>query len=401
MPLDARTPGMTALDFPTIAAIGLLLNIGLAAGFSLILLVLRSQPVPRLWAASLWAGAVSTVLVSVPLPLPAAVGILVRNGFAVLGSVLMLFGVALHVGRRVPLRPALVLGGGYLLAIAWFSVARPDLGIRLALYSVLIIIWKTWEAWLLLRHAPADVRRSCRLAAAVFLLDAALFLVRALIPVAPGADDILRAGLSMNVTYVGGMFVMLGHTFALVLMIVERQMVDLRRLARRDGLTGLLNRTALMGDGEQHLAQSLHQQRPFAAMLLDLDHFKRINDTRGHPVGDEVLHHAARTLQRSLRGRDRLLGRYGGEEFVLLLPDTGMEQAMALAERLRATLEASPLHREGGTIGITASIGVAVADAAPGLESLLARADAALYRAKAAGRNHVACDLAMEPAPAA
>ncbi len=392
---------MTALDFPTIAAIGLLLNIGLAAGFSLILLVLRSQPVPRLWAASLWAGAVSTVLVSVPLPLPAAVGILVRNGFAVLGSVLMLFGVALHVGRRVPLRPALVLGGGYLLAIAWFSVARPDLGIRLALYSVLIIIWKTWEAWLLLRHAPADVRRSCRLAAAVFLLDAALFLVRALIPVAPGADDILRAGLSMNVTYVGGMFVMLGHTFALVLMIVERQMVDLRRLARRDGLTGLLNRTALMGDGEQHLAQSLHQQRPFAAMLLDLDHFKRINDTRGHPVGDEVLHHAARTLQRSLRGRDRLLGRYGGEEFVLLLPDTGMEQAMALAERLRATLEASPLHREGGTIGITASIGVAVADAAPGLESLLARADAALYRAKAAGRNHVACDLAMEPAPAA
>ncbi|OZB52690.1 MAG: hypothetical protein B7X38_06900 [Stenotrophomonas sp. 14-69-23] len=392
---------MTALDFPTIAAIGLLLNIGLAAGFSLILLVLRSQPVPRLWAASLWAGAVSTVLVSVPLPLPAAVGILVRNGFAVLGSVLMLFGVALHVGRRVPLRPALALGGGYLLAIAWFSVARPDLGIRLALYSVLIIIWKTWEAWLLLRHAPADVRRSCRLAAAVFLLDAALFLVRALIPVAPGADDILRAGLSMNVTYVGGMFVMLGHTFALVLMIVERQMVDLRRLARRDGLTGLLNRTALMGDGEQHLAQSLHQQRPFAAMLLDLDHFKRINDTRGHPVGDEVLHHAARTLQRSLRGRDRLLGRYGGEEFVLLLPDTGMEQAMALAERLRATLEASPLHREGGTIGITASIGVAVADAAPGLESLLARADAALYRAKAAGRNHVACDLGVEPVPVA
>ena len=393
---------MTTLDFPTIAAIGLLLNIGLAAGFSLILLVLRSQPVPRLWAASLWAGAVSTVLVSVPLPLPlpAAVGILVRNGFAVLGSVLMLFGVALHVGRRAPVRPALVLGAGYLLAIAWFSVARPDLGIRLALYSVLIIIWKTWEAWLLLRHAPADVRRSCRLAAAVFLLDAALFLVRALIPVAPGADgDILRAGLSMSVTYVGGMFVMLGHTFALVLMIVERQMVDLRRLARRDGLTGLLNRTALMGDGEQHLAQSLHQQRPFAAMLLDLDHFKRINDTRGHPVGDEVLHHAARTLQRSLRGRDRLLGRYGGEEFVLLLPDTGMEQAMALAERLRATLEASPLHREGGPIVITASIGVAVADAASGLESLLARADAALYRAKAAGRNRVACDLGVEPAP--
>jgi len=79
VPLDARTPGMTTLDFPTIAAIGLLLNIGLAAGFSLILLVLRRQTVPRLWAASMWAGAASTVLVSVPLPLPAAVGILARN----------------------------------------------------------------------------------------------------------------------------------------------------------------------------------------------------------------------------------------------------------------------------------------------------------------------------------
>ena len=389
-------------DFPTIAFIGLLLYFSIALGFSMILLVQRGQWVPRLWAASLWAGALSTALFSLPLPIPEVASILLRNVLAMACSVLLLAGVALHVERRPPWTPALALAGLYLLGIAWFSIVSPDLRVRLVLYSVLFIVWKGWEAWLLLRYAPAEIRISSRMAAAVFLLDAALFLVRALIPVAPGADgDILRAGLSMNVTYVGGMFVMLGHTFALVLMIVERQMVDLRRLARRDGLTGLLNRTALMGDGEQHLAQSLHQQRPFAAMLLDLDHFKRINDTRGHPVGDEVLHHAARTLQRSLRGRDRLLGRYGGEEFVLLLPDTGMEQAMALAERLRATLEASPLHREGGTIGITASIGVAVADAAPGLESLLARADAALYRAKAAGRNHVACDLGVEPAPVA
>ncbi|WP_433852904.1 diguanylate cyclase [Stenotrophomonas nitritireducens] len=393
---------MASLDFPTIAIIGLLLNIGLAAGFSLILLVMRGHPVPRLWAASLWASALSTVLLGLQLHMPELASILARNAFAVLGSMLMLFGVALHVGRRAPVRPALALAGAYMLAIVWFSVATPDLGVRLALYSVLIIIWKSWESWLLLRHAPADIRRSCRLAAAVFLLDAALFLVRALIPVAPGAGgDILRAGLPMNVTYVGGMFVMLGHTFALVLLIVERQMVDLRRLARRDGLTGLLNRTALMGDGGQQLAQCVRQRQPFAAMLLDLDHFKRINDTHGHQAGDAVLHHTARTLQRNLRGHDWLLGRYGGEEFVLLLPGAGMEQALALAERLRAALEASPLGRDGGAIVTTTSIGVAIADATPDLERLLARADAALYRAKAAGRNRVACDLAVEPTPAA
>jgi len=320
-----------------------------------------------------------------------------RNAFAVLGSVLLLCGVALHVGCRAPLRPALVLAGGYMLCIVWFSVVTPDLGIRLALYSLLVLIWKGWEVWLLLRHAPADIRRSCRIAAVVFVLDALLFLVRALLPVAPGAGgDILRAGLPMNVTYVGSLIVMMGHTFALVLLIVERQMVDLRRLARRDGLTGLLNRTALMDDGRGQLAQCQLRRLPFAVLLLDLDHFKRVNDTHGHQAGDAVLHHMARTLQRNLRGRDSLLGRYGGEEFVLLLPAASLEQAQALAERLRAALEACPLDSDIGPIAVTTSIGVA-ADIDATLERLLARADAALYQAKATGRNRVVCDLGVEP----
>jgi len=385
------------LDFPTIAIIGLLLHIGLAAGFSLILLVMRGHPVPRLWAASLWAGALGTTLLGLQGQMPELLSIVGRNVFAVLGSVLLLCGVALHVGRRAPLRPALVLAGGYMLCIVWFSVVTPDLGIRLALYSLLVLLWKGWEVWLLLRHAPADIRRSCRIAAVVFVLDALLFLVRALLPVAPGAGgDILRAGLPMNVTYVGSLIVMMGHTFALVLLIVERQMVDLRRLARRDGLTGLLNRTALMDDGRGQLAQCQLRRLPFAVLLLDLDHFKRVNDTHGHQAGDAVLHHMARTLQRNLRGRDSLLGRYGGEEFVLLLPATSLEQAQALAERLRAALEACPLDSDIGPIAVTTSIGVA-ADVDATLERLLARADAALYRAKAAGRNRVVCDLGVEP----
>ena len=98
---------MASLDFPTIAIVGLLLNIGLAVGFSLILLVMRGHPVPRLWAASLWASALSTVLLGLQLHMPELASILARNAFAVLGSMLMLFGVALHVGRRAPVRPAL------------------------------------------------------------------------------------------------------------------------------------------------------------------------------------------------------------------------------------------------------------------------------------------------------
>lgn len=385
------------LDFPTLAIVGLLLHIGLAAGFSLILLAMRGHPVPRLWAASLWAGAMSAVLLGLQEQMPLLLSVLGRNAFAVLGSILLLCGVARHVGRPPPWRRALLLAAAYMLAILWFSLVTPDLGVRLVLYSVLVLAWKGWEVWLLLRHAPVDIRRSCRMVAAVFMLDALLFLVRGLLPLAPGAGgDILRAGLPMTVTYIGSLIVMLAHTFGLVLLIVDRQMVDLRRLARRDGLTGLLNRAALLEDGKQQLAQCRLRRQPFAALLLDLDHFKRINDTHGHLAGDAVLHHAARTLQRNLRGRDELLGRYGGEEFVLLLPATSLEQAQALAERLRAALEACPLDGDAGAIGITTSIGVA-ADAEAGLQDLLARADLALYRAKAAGRNRVACDLGVAP----
>ena len=392
---------MTSLDFPTLALIGLLLHLGLAAGFSLILLVMHGHRVPRLWAGSLWAGALGTVLLGMQGQMPELLSIVGRNAFTVLGSVLLLCGVALHVGRRAPWRPALVLAATYMLAILWFSVVNPNLSVRLVLYSLLLIVWKSWEVWLLLRHAPTDIRRSCRIMAAVFVLDALLFLIRGLVPVAPGAGgDILRAGLPMTITYIGSLIVMLGHTFGLVLLIVERQMVDLRRLARRDGLTGLLNRTALMGDGRAQLAQCQLRRLPFAVLLLDLDHFKQINDTYGHQAGDAVLHHAARTLQRNLRGRDSLLGRYGGEEFVLLLPATNLEQAHVLGERLRAALEGCPLDSDVGPIAVTASIGVAADIDAP-LEALLARADTALYQAKAAGRNRVVCDLGVGSVAAA
>ena len=107
-----------------------------------------------------------------------------------------------------------------------------------------------------------------------------------------------------------------------------------------------------------------------------------------------------RTLQRNLRGRDSLLGRDGGEEFVLLLPATNLEQAHALGERLRAALEGSPLDSDIGPVAVTTSIGVA-ADVDATLEALLARADAALYQAKAAGRNRVVCDLDVGAATAA
>ena len=380
------------LDFPTIAFVGLLLYFSIALGFSMILLVQRDQWVPRLWAGSLWAGAVSTALFSLPLPVPEVALILLRNVVAMLCSVLLLAGVALFVGRRPPWKAALALAGLYLLGIAWFSAVTPDLRARLVLYSVLFIVWKCWEAWLLLRHASAEVRISTRLAAGVFLLDALVFLLRAMAPVAPDAGgDALRAGLPMYITYVGGLFTTLAQCFALMLMIVERQLAQLRRLARTDPLTGALNRAALLEDGRLQLELCQRQQRPFSGLMLDLDHFKRINDSLGHPAGDAALRHTVQVLRTNLRRYDVLLGRHGGEEFVLLLPGVALAGAAELAERLRAALADSPAHGGGQPIALSASFGVAEARRDGDLDALLDQADRALYRAKDAGRNRVAC----------
>jgi diguanylate cyclase (GGDEF)-like protein len=130
--------------------------------------------------------------------------------------------------------------------------------------------------------------------------------------------------------------------------------------------------------------------RAFCCMLLDLDHFKRVNDTYGHPIGDEVLKEFAKRCKSSVREVD-LVGRYGGEELIILLPETDQKAAMQVAERLRASIAATPFKVTGNEIPVTVSIGVATKDENTlHLETLIARADQAMYIAKHKGRNQVA-----------
>ncbi len=171
------------------------------------------------------------------------------------------------------------------------------------------------------------------------------------------------------------------------------------RLASTDHLTGLTSRGAFAERAESPFQYCRRNGLPLSVAVLDLDHFKQINDTRGHAVGDLALQHAARLIQSSLRRSD-LCCRWGGEEFVILLPDTTLEDAARVAEKLRMAIVAHPLVLEAGSLPMTASFGVAAGDRS--LESLIDRADAALYRAKNEGRNRVAIDQAdedFEPSP--
>jgi diguanylate cyclase (GGDEF)-like protein len=162
-----------------------------------------------------------------------------------------------------------------------------------------------------------------------------------------------------------------------------------------DGLTGLANRRVCTAALEKELARARRFEEPLALVLADIDDFKRVNDRFGHPTGDEVLKAFATTLRESVREID-LAGRWGGEEFVLLLPGTDLEGGRELAERVRRALEALELPApDGDAVQVTASFGVAAFPEAESQDRLVAAADRALYEAKRAGKNQVAAATAL------
>lgn len=170
----------------------------------------------------------------------------------------------------------------------------------------------------------------------------------------------------------------------------ERQREELRRLAQTDPLTELANRRHFFDLATREFARSRRRNYPLCVIMLDLDWFKMINDELGHAVGDAVLKATAARLVDGVRLHDRV-ARIGGEEFAILLPETALEPALQVAERLRAAIAGTPVPLDmAESVQVTASFGVAGMSPEDGVfDSLLSRADAALYRAKQGGRNRV------------
>lgn len=171
---------------------------------------------------------------------------------------------------------------------------------------------------------------------------------------------------------------------------LEEKNRQLEYLAGHDPLTGLFNRRQFDQLVGMELSRAARQPAPISLLMVDLDHFKFINDRYGHPLGDEVIRHTATLLRNYTRTGDSV-ARLGGEEFLLLLPDTSQPQARVIAEKVRRLLEETPLPMKDGLLYLTASFGIACLEAGvPGTyEGLYAAADKALYRAKASGRNRV------------
>lgn len=168
---------------------------------------------------------------------------------------------------------------------------------------------------------------------------------------------------------------------------LKTALVEMERLAKTDGLTGLLNRRSLLEVAVQEFTRAQRYKRSLSVLMLDIDHFKRINDTYGHHVGDLVIQTIASILNEIFRATDSV-GRYGGEEFVVILPETTLEQAFEVAERIRCQVSGRLMSNEIRDLHATVSLGISTLSTETNtIDEMLQRADKALYQAKSNGRN--------------
>lgn len=169
---------------------------------------------------------------------------------------------------------------------------------------------------------------------------------------------------------------------------LREEAARLHRKAHVDELTGLCNYSRLMDHLDHQIEAARRRDKPLCVMMSDLDHFKKVNDTFGHLAGDEVLRHAAERIQSAVRDFD-VVGRFGGEEFAVILVNTDRKLAEIIGERIRHEIAATPIHTRGLNIPVTISIGLAMLRPGDDRDSVVERADRALYEAKRLGRNRL------------
>jgi diguanylate cyclase (GGDEF)-like protein len=210
----------------------------------------------------------------------------------------------------------------------------------------------------------------------------------------PDGVGMLQSSPVQVAALLSGYIVMVMNGFGFLLMCKQKDDAQMERLATIDWLTGLVNRRAFFERAESARTLAARLRTPIALMMLDIDHFKQLNDRFGHAGGDQALVVFADTARKVLRDHD-IMGRLGGEEFALVLPGTDLDGAMQAADRLRLEVTEARLDTSGTAYTMTVSIGVVLVDPNEELTAALARADRALYMAKSGGRNRVEAGLPM------
>ena len=335
------------------------------------------------WSSALLILFLAGIVIAGQRVLPDVIGGVMSNFLLWSGVYLAYVGSQRFFGVRPRIVPWMALITAALLVSLWFNVFSPNYTVRLVLFTAMMGIFFAVHAWLIWKQRPITFAKV--LTMMVLAGMSAIQVIR----LATASIDPSNAGIldtsPLQVSYVASFaFATLLFSIGTVLMATDRLRTELEYMATHDSLTNALTRRHMDEASRIELERCRRHGRSMAVLMMDLDHFKAVNDTYGHQAGDKVLINLVIKVNALLRPSDQL-GRHGGEEFMLLLPETSLEDAVQVAERIRAVC-AEPAQGPACTV----SIGVASAlNDQDTVDALLARADAAMYRAKKKGRNRV------------
>ncbi|CAB3860408.1 GGDEF domain-containing protein [Achromobacter piechaudii] len=322
---------------------------------------------------------------------PWLISVVVPNAAVGLALFSYYSGVRRLLGLSVPKHLMTLACVVALVVLLVYTYVDWRIGPRIVAMSLLQMGFLLAVAVTVQRNMPAHRSRySYRFVWAVTLLSATVCLVRAVVYMLDiTLPHTMLEPSVWNITFLTlGVLTMPCLTLGTIMIIHDRMLADREQEANTDFLTGLMSRKAWWLQAERYCAQALRTRRPLTLLLLDVDHFKRINDTHGHVAGDAVLRHFGLLATATLRTGDHV-GRVGGEEFGVLFPDMRGDAVMDVAARLLDSVRRTPCAHGGSTISYTFSAGVAEWVPGENLQVFFERADRKLYAAKAAGRNRI------------
>lgn len=380
-----------AVHVPTMLAMIIASSLMMAASMAVVGWGRRRDGLGR-WAAALLVNAIGHLLIMLRGLIPDLLSIVVGN--LMLSSVFVGMIAAVYQFQGRPVRWALLLAPP-LLVLVFVSVFIDNFPARVSFVGLVIGLQAVWALLAALSHRHATVGRGQWLLVAGLSLEAVVLGGRALVAISTHSEatNILQGSGLQTLTFLATFSVVLVSSVGFVFMSRDRADENNRVLAALDPLTGVANRRSLIAALDRDVARAQRMREPMALMMVDIDHFKDVNDQYGHPAGDRVLCSVVNVLRQRVRAQD-LVGRYGGEEFMVLLPDTGLTGAEQLARELCKAVEESRCPADGVPgpgIAVTVSIGVfgGRLESGDSWDMLIAAADRALYQAKNNGRNRV------------
>ena len=380
-----------AAHVPTMLAMIIASSLMMAASMAVVGWGRRRDGLGR-WAAALLVNAIGHLLIMLRGLIPDVLSIVVGN--LMLSSVFVGMIAAVYQFQGRPVRWPLLLAPP-LLVLVFVSVFIDNFPARVSFVGLVIGLQAVWALLAALSHRHATVGRGQWLLVAGLLLEAVVLGGRALVAISTHSEatNILQSSALQTLTFLATFSVVLVSSVGFVFMSRDRADENNRVLAALDPLTGVANRRSLIAALDRDVARAQRMREPMALMMVDIDHFKDVNDQYGHPAGDRVLCSVVNVLRQRVRAQD-LVGRYGGEEFMVLLPDTGLTGAQQLARALCKAVEESRCPADGVPgpgIAVTVSIGVfgGRLESGDSWDMLIAAADRALYQAKNNGRNRV------------